>query len=334
MTTQHLYPQTIIAIIWDFDGTLIPGYMQKPLFDEYGIDSKIFWSEVNNLPALYADQGVSISKDTAYLNHILTYTQHGTFKDLTNNKLRDFGARLDYYPGIPDFLNNVKQFVKEHPEYSKHGIEVEHYIVSTGLRQIIEGSAVRPFVDGVWACEYIENVVPPGPQPKLDLKEVSTISQIGSMLDNTTKTRAIFEISKGTNHDPRIDVNASIPLDQRRVPFPHMIYIADGPSDIPCFSLIKHFLGKTYAVYDRTIKKSFSQAVSLNEQGRVQSYGEADYTEGSQTYMWIIHTVETIANQILVDRSNALKKHVKPPPNHIITSSRNGRPEDSSNRKL
>ena len=332
IAVQRLYLQTLIAIIWDFDCTLIPGYMQQPLFDEYGVDAKKFWKEVNNLPKLYAKQGISISKDTAYLNHILTYTQYGIFKGLTNQKLRELGSKLEFYPGLPDFLRIVKETVETHPEYSKHGIKVEHYVVSTGLKPIIEGSAVYPYLDGVWACEFIENVIPPEskPQSEMDLEGTKAISQIGYMLDNTTKTRALFEINKGTNDDPRIDVNATIPPEQRRVPFPHMIYIADGPSDIPCFSIVNQYGGKTFAVYDRTSKAKFAQVVALNEQHRVQAYGEADYTEGSQTCMWITHAVETIAQQIVSGRAMTLKRIVQPPPNHITAAQSNGHSSDSA----
>jgi len=332
MSMQRLYLQTFIAIVWDFDYTLIPGYMQQPLFDEYGIDANQFWKEVNNLPKLYAKQGISISKDTAYLNHILTYTQYGIFKGLTNQKLRELGSKIEFYPGLPDFLRIVKETIENHSEYSKHGIKVEHYVVSTGLKPMIEGSAVHPYIDGVWACEFIEDIIPPGskPQSKMDLEGTKTVSQIGYMLDNTTKTRALFEINKGTNDDPRIDVNATIPPEQRRVPFPHMIYIADGPSDIPCFSIVNQYCGKTFAVYDRAFKEKFGQVVALNEQDRVQSYGEADYTEGSQTYMWITHAVETIAKQIIVDRTTTLKRIVQPPPNHITAPQSNGYSSESA----
>jgi len=332
MATQRLYPQTIICIIWDFDGTLVPGYMQQPLFDEYGIDASKFWKEVNQLPNLYEKQGLVVSKDTVYLNHILTYIEHSIFKGLTNKKLKELGGKLQFYPGLPKFLGEVKEHVNKHPEFSKHGIKVEHYIVSTGLKPMIEGSPVRQYVDGIWACEFIEDVIPPGfnPQAEMDLEGVRTISQIGYTLDNTTKTRAIFEINKGTNDDPRIDVNASIPLEHRRVPFPHMIYIADGPSDIPCFSLINHFHGKTYAVYDRKNKKNFTQVFDLNEQDRVQAFGEADYSQDSQTYMWIMHAVESIATQIVSDRTSTLKFIVHPPPNHITPTTGNGLSEETS----
>jgi len=326
MATQGLFLQTIIAIIWDFDDTLIPGNMQQPLLEEYGISAEKFWKEVNALPQRYAERHVTVPKDTAYLNHILTYVQHGIFKGLTNEKLRALGNKLLFHPGLPEFLGTAKKIIVDNPEFSQQDIKVEHYIVSTGLKAIIEGSAVLPYVDGIWACEFIEDIIPPGdkPQLKMDVGAEKTIAQIGYMLDNTTKTRAIFEINKGTNKDPRIDVNASIAPEHRRVPIPNMIYMADGPSDIPCFSIINQYGGKTFAVYNKASKASFAQVVKLSEQDRVQAYGPADYEDGSQTFMWITHTVEGIARRIVRDRATTLSQIVQPPPNHIPLSSRNG----------
>ena len=116
---------------------------------------------------------------------------------------------------------------------------------------MIRGSAIAPCVNGIWGCEFIENPIPPGflQQEELPIDPVLEISQIGMMIDNTTKTRALFEINKGTNKNPAIDVNADIRPEDRRVPFQNMIYIADGPSDVPSFSVVKKNGGKTYAVY-------------------------------------------------------------------------------------
>lgn len=140
------------------------------------------------------------------------------------------------------------------------------------------------------------------------------------MTINTTKTRAIFEINKGTNKDPRIDVNASIRQEDRRAPFQNMVYIADGPSDIPCFSIINQYGGKTFAVYRSGSMEEFAQVDSLRQQGRVQSYGEANYEKGSQTYMWILHTVQSIAKRIVENRARALTERVHAPPNHIVSA--------------
>jgi hypothetical protein len=320
--STNLFVQTVIAVVWDFDKTLIPGYMQTPMFREYEVDETAFWAEVNSMPKFYRDAGLElVSPDTLYLNHILTYVRHGKFPGFNKAKLRSFGAALDFYQGLPDFFRTLQQVVQQ-PPFSSHGISVEHYIVSTGLRQIILGSAVAPFVEGVWACEFVESVPPPGylepvegqqslpaPEPFLD---------IGYVIDNTTKTRAIFEINKGTNKYDQITVNASVPPEDRRIPFQNMIYVADGPSDIPVFSIVNQYKGRTYAVYRPHSRPDFLQAKLLLDQQRVQGFGEADYREGSATNLWLTASVEDIAKRIVADRQAALQSRIGAPPQHIV----------------
>src|SRR5271156_3491614 len=148
---QSLFTQNVIAIIWDFDKTLTSAYMQKPLFKHYGVDEKKFWAEANGLEKFYRRHGAhNVSKDTLYLNHILTYVREGIFKDLTNNLLFKFGSEIEFYPGLPDFFSSLKSSVSENSEFAKHEVSVEHYIVSTGLRKMIEGSDIAQYVDGIW----------------------------------------------------------------------------------------------------------------------------------------------------------------------------------------
>ena len=319
--TQQLFLQNIIACIWDFDKTLSPGYMQAPIFELYQVDAKEFWKEVEQLPNYYQKNGLDlISTDTLYLNHILTYTRKGKFKGLNNTRLRKLGGKIELYRGLPQFFEEIKQFVATNTEYRQHDIHVEHYIVSTGLRQMILGSKIAPYVDGVWGCEFVENAPPPGyleNGAKTDSKGTKIISQIAYALDNTTKTRAVFEINKGSNKIPDIDVNAMIPDADRRVPFQNMIYIADGPSDIPVFSLINRFGGRTFAVYQPESSKEFAQVNSLQKQNRVQSFGEANYTKGSQTAMWIINAITEIASHIVKNRERALGDKIGIPPKHL-----------------
>lgn len=318
---QQLFLQNIIACIWDFDKTLIPGYMQTPIFDHYRVDAKKFWKEVNELPQYYRKNGLDlIVPDTVYLNHFITYTHTGIFKGLNNKRLREFGTEIKFYNGLPEFFDKVKHFVKSDPAYRQHDIRVEHYIVSTGLRQMILGSKIAPYVDGVWGCEFVENPPQAGwldPTGSQTANPPKRISQIAYALDNTTKTRAIFEINKGTNKISDIDVNAKIPHEDRRVPIQNMIYIADGPSDIPVFSIVNRFGGRTFAVYQPGSNEEFSQVNNLQKQGRVQSYGEADYTEGSQTAMWIDNAVSEIAKLIVANRQRALGDKIGKPPKHL-----------------
>ena len=321
--TRQLFLQNIIACIWDFDKTLSPGYMQAPIFERYDVESQKFWKEVDELPAHYKKCGLDlISSDTLYLNHMLTYAQQGKFKALNNTALRALGGKIELYEGLPEFFDRIKTFVTARSEYRQHEIQVEHYIVSTGLRQMILGSKIAPFVDGIWGCEFIEDPPPPGYLDKdrkkfRESNETKIISQIAYALDNTTKTRAIFEINKGSNKIPDIDVNAMIPDEDRRVPFQNMIYIADGPSDIPVFSLINRFGGRTFAVYRPGSNEQFSQVNNLQKQKRVQSFGEANYTEGSQTAMWIKNAVSEISDQIVKNRERALGDKIGKPPKHL-----------------
>jgi hypothetical protein len=319
--TQRLFLQNIIACIWDFDKTLSPGYMQAPIFELYGIDPERFWKEVELLPDFYKKKGLDlVSTDTLYLNHILTYTREGVFKGLNNAGLQKLGGKIELYTGLPHFFEKIKQNVLKNAAYRQHDIQVEHYIVSTGLRQMILGSKIAPYVDGVWGCEFVETAPPPGYLDKKDhtaSQEPAVISQIAYALDNTTKTRAVFEINKGSNKIPDIDVNAMIPDADRRVPFQNMVYIADGPSDIPVFSLINRFGGRTFAVYQPESDEEFTQVNRLQKQNRVHSFGEAIYTRGSQTAMWIMNAINEIASQIVKNRENALGEKIGKPPRHL-----------------
>lgn len=304
-----LFTQTIIAVVWDFDKTLIPGYMQRPLFEHYGVDEGAFWREVNELSRIYRQRGSEqVSGEMNYLNHVLTYVRRGLFADLTNERLGELGGRLEFYPGLPEFFGELKDTVEREARYAHHDITLEHYVVSTGFTRTIRGSAIAPFLEGVWGCEFVEDLDSDSP----------TIAQIGYVLDNTTKTRAVFEINKGVNkHPEQIDVNAAVPESERRIPFQNMIYIADGPSDVPVFSVVKRNGGQTYGVYNPGQRREFSQVNELQRQGRVQAFGPADYRSGSQTCMWLTDAVQKIAERIVTDRERALGDRVGKAPRHL-----------------
>lgn len=290
--------QNTIAVIWDFDKTLIPGYMQEPIFKEYGVDPKAFWDEVNSLPRKYKEMGIKVNKDTIYLNHMITCVNQGIFKGLSNNKLKDFGKELQFYPGVPNIFQALKEVVEKEQKYKNFSIHVEHYIVSTGITEMIKGSKVNEYVDGIWGCEFIENPIRSNLDIKIDQEQGNgVLTQIGYIIDNTSKTRAIFEINKGANKF-EIDVNSRIEKNKRRVPFENMIYIADGPSDIPVFSIIKQYGGKTFAIYPKGNTTLFSQVDELIKDGRIDMYAEADYSEGTTAYMWLTNKVKDIADKI------------------------------------
>lgn len=282
------FPQNVIAVIWDFDKTLVPGYMQKPLFARYGVSEEDFWLEVRGLAAYYGNLGNAlVSDDTIYLSHILSYVREGKFKGLNNDVLRELGQELDFYPGVPEIFDRLKGKVAKSDRFQRHEISVENYVVSTGLRQIILGSEVAGTVDGVWACEFLEATAPPGYRelPPPTPEEDAELADIAYAIDNTTKTRAVFEINKGVNKHREISVNQKMKEVDRRIPFANMIYIADGPSDVPVFSVLNSLGGQTLGVYGADSEKEFRQVADLLEEGRVQGMGPADYGAGTPTTM-------------------------------------------------
>jgi hypothetical protein len=314
-----LFTQNTIACIWDFDKTLIPDYMQSPLFRRYGIDEATFWEETNRLAEHYRRRGYHLAPEISYLNHLLTYVLAGPLSGLNNKILQECGREIKFYPGLPNFFDRAKAYVQERPEYLKHDITLEHYVVSTGIAPMVRGSGIAKYLDGVWACEFIENPLQPGflRQKELSIEETSAIAQIGMVIDNTTKTRALFEINKGTNKNPAIDVNSKMAAEDRRIPFQNMIYIADGPSDVPSFSVVKRGGGRTYAVYNPANPEEFAQNDRLLQSGRIHGYGPADYTEKSSTAQWLRMHLHQICDRIVVDREAAVASRATKPPRHL-----------------
>jgi hypothetical protein len=323
------FEQNIIAMVWDCDKTLISSYMQEPLFRHFNVDGGKFWQEVNALKAYYGKQGISVNSDTSYLNHILTYVKAGLFKGLNNALLREFGKELKFYPGLPQFFGEVKSLINDDEKYKAFDIRLEHYVVSTGFAETIRGSAIAPFVDGIYGCEFIEAPAQPGflegdvSSATAGISNAATpvsseISQIASALDNTSKTRYLFEINKGSNKYPdTIDVNSSIARESRRVPFGNMIYIADGPSDVPAFSILNYNGGSTFAVYPKGDVKAFRQVDALRRDNRVQMFGEADYETASQSWLWLTEKVRAIADSIVERKQAAIRNSAGAPPTHL-----------------
>ncbi len=314
MDERGLFQQNIVALIWDFDRTLSPDNMQRPIFENYGISEDAFWAEVNALPQYYARANVTVQPDTCYLTHLLSYVRAGRLPGLTNERLRELGAKVRLFAGLPGAFDRLRDVLAPQ-KYHDADLRLEHYIVSTGLEPMIRGTAIFPKVDGVWASGFIEEPAAPG-YNAAGRPGAGEISQVAGLLDNTTKTRAIFEINKGVNANAGISVNDSIAQEDRRVPIKNMIYIADGPSDIPSFSVMRRNGGMALAVYDSEQPALQQQADLLHKSGRVDMYGAADYREHSHTMNWLELQVRNIADRILDERTRATQSRVQKGPKH------------------
>lgn len=313
----------IIAVIWDFDKTLIQGYMQDPIFRKFNVDPEAFWRLVNSLPDRYqAEQGVTVNRDTFYLNYFIecAHAKEATpdipfpMYGLNNAQLREFGRELTYFPGATGIFDLTREVVKK-DMFAEFDIRVEHYIVSTGMKAIIEGSAIRDKVEHIWACELLE---------KVDDEGRRIISAPGYTIDNTTKTRALFEIEKGVPKRQGVDVNMKLPEELKRVQFENMIYIADGPSDVPAFSVINVKGGSTFGIYPRGNMAALAQLEKLRSDGRIQMYAEANYERDSTAAMWLCHKISERAHAICDRALHDFRKNSFVPKHILPTSGEEG----------
>lgn len=281
-----------IALVFDFDDTLVPDSFSA-LLRHFGLNETRFWEEeVKEL----VKQG--FDPTLAYLNKFMSYI--GPEKPmglLSNAQLKDFGATLDahFYPGLESFFQEIRELVKG----VSADLQVEFYIVSGGIQDLILGSKlVAKNFTGVYGCRLAED------------PESGALSSIKRCVTFTEKTRYLFEINKGiqpldSEHDPYI-VNKNIPSSKRRIPFKNMIYVGDGLTDIPCFSMLKKHGGMSFGIFDPGREHSARRALTeFLHTNRVVSMHAPRYNRTDELGSLLRAAVMTCASKVKLLESEA-----------------------------
>ena len=245
----------IIGLIYDFDGTLSPGNMQEFGFIQaIGQTPEEFWTKSNNIAI-----GQDASDILAYMKMMYDEAKKNGIK-LTRERFRSFGSGIKLYEGVQEWFSNVNEYGR------RHGVIVEHYINSSGLTEIIEGSPIAGEFKHVFAGSYIYDQNGEAEWP-------------GIAVDYTAKTQYLFKIQKGifSSRDAQ-KVNESLSDEDKRLPFTHMIYFGDGETDVPSMKLVNMFGGNAIAVFDPARPKKKEVARKLLRQGRVNFITPANYT--------------------------------------------------------
>ncbi|CAN5684585.1 hypothetical protein BH09VER1_BH09VER1_03390 [soil metagenome] len=281
-------PQNTIAIIYDYDQTLSPTYMQEEaIFPVFGINSSEFWKRCGEL---VKDQGYD--NELAYMKVMLDYLE---MDRPTNAELKKLGEKLSFYKGLPEMFEEFKSGLLT-TEHETYGIKVEHYIVSSGLKILLEGSKLAPYVRAIFGCEFAED-------------SQGRITFPRRVISHTQKTQFLFRINKGML-DMSEDVNDHMAPELRPIPFTNMVYIGDGPTDVPCFTVMQRNGGKAIAVYnseDQT-RVSFKKCYQLSTHAdRVKNIAPSDFRRGSHLRLLIEEMVQEIADKIVQGRRDDLE---------------------------
>lgn len=263
--------QPIVALIYDFDGTLSPGNMQEFGFIQaIGKKPQEFWQESDDIAS-----GQDASNILSYMKLMFDEARKAGIK-LRREDFKRFGKSIELFDGVREWFRNVNYYGM------RRGVKVEHYINSSGLAEMIEGTPIARRFKRIFACSFLYN-------------EAGEAEWPGVAVDYTAKTQFLFKINKGilsVRDNKR--VNESQAEENKRVPFPHMIYFGDGETDVPCMKIVKMFGGHSIGVYNPSNSNKKDVARKLLKQGRVNFITPAKYTKDSRTFEIVCAIIDKI----------------------------------------
>lgn len=260
----------VVAIMYDFDKTLCTDYMQNYSFiPSLGIENSEFWNSANHF-----GKEENMDSILAYMYTMIRLSKEKQVP-LLRETLVNTGKFIELYQGLDTWFDRIDRFG------ASQGVQVEHYVISSGLKEIIEGTSISNKFKRIFACEFYYDEQGNGIWPK-------------TCVNYTNKTQFVYRINKGvldvSNDD---DLNKSMPDDSKRVPFCNMIYIGDGLSDVPCMKMMKAYGGKAIAVYEESNRKKVEE---LLVKDRVDYIYPTDYSEHTKLEM----TVKNIICQMAI----------------------------------
>lgn len=263
--------QLIVALVYDFDGTLSPGNMQEFGFIQaIGKTPEEFWKMSDEIA-----KGQDASNILAYMKLMFDEARKAGIK-LRREDFRKFGEQIELFPGVLEWFGLINAYGKS------KGVRIEHYINSSGLAEMIEGSPIAREFKRIFACSFLYNDKGEAEWP-------------GVAVDYTAKTQFLFKINKGilSIRDNK-RVNESQLEENKRIPFPSMIYFGDGETDVPCMKIVKMFGGNSIAVYNPRAERKRNIARKLLKQKRVNFICPADFSEGGKMHEVVCAIIDKI----------------------------------------
>lgn len=274
----------VLAICYDFDKTLSPDDMQAQGYiqEVFGDDVEAFWDECRELA-----EANEMDSNLAYMRKMVEYA-HGRIV-LTRKTLREYGAKVKLFPGVEGWFERIRDYGRQ------HNVIVEHYIISSGLKEMIEGTSIAKEFEQIYASSFLFDKVDAPIWP-------------AQAINYTNKTQFLFRIEKGVLDVNDSGVNDYFEPETIRVPFRNIVYIGDSVTDIPCMKLVNANGGHSIAVYDNsTLDKS--KAFQMLADNRIKYFTPTDYTDGSELDKLVKSIIlRTAANEVLEEKHFACKK--------------------------
>lgn len=252
------FKQKTIAIVYDFDGTLTPEPMQNyAILPKLGITPDDFWPEVGEEVAQTGAENMLV-----YMRKLLEKADQAKVH-ITKEDYADLAKNIQYYKGVETWFTRLNDYVADKNPH----ITLKHYIVSAGMKEILEGVAIKDEFDGMYASEYFFN-----------FKGIATFPKL--VITDTSKTQFLFRINKGIE-DLSQSINNHMPESERPIPFSNMIYIGDGLTDVPSMALTRKEGGHAIAVYEEDNIQQQAVSQALLKANRVDFAAPADYTQNA-----------------------------------------------------
>lgn len=269
-----------MAICYDFDKTLSPKDMQEfTLIPSFGIDSGEFWTKSNALA-----KANLMDTNLAWMHQLIKYSEFNG-KSIRKEYFKEVGEKVELYKGVDTWFDRINKYAKS------RGIEVEHYIISSGLKEIIEGSLISKFFKRIYASTYLYSTDGIAIWP-------------AQAVNYTNKTQFIFRIAKGFLEEYDERVNDSMHDSQLEIPYENIIYIGDSATDIPCMRLVKSKGGHSIGVFDPE-KDQRKKVYKLFNDKRIDLYTSADYSARSQLSQYVKLIIDEISAR---EKKNTEKK--------------------------
>lgn len=260
----------VVAICYDFDKTLSPDDMQaQGYIQSVGDDVQSFWKESNGLA-----EDNDMDQNLAYM-FTMIQKAHGKFV-FNRQTLMDYGAKVKLFPGVDTWFKRIREYG------DSKGVIIEHYIISSGLKEMIEGTKVANEFEKIYASSFYYDSCGVAQWP-------------AQVINYTSKTQFLFRIEKGTLDVNDSAVNDYFEPENIRIPFRNMIYIGDSDTDIPCMKLINANSGHSIGVYNPETQDK-RKVYRMMEDKRIKYYTPADYTEGSDLDMLVKNIIDTTAS--------------------------------------